>query len=622
DDDDQLLFYYVNQPVMPMLMPFAATRGIDLLALSSDPPASILARVTLDPPPYALSSITGLYGFRGPEWVDVSENGFTASRNKVAIVSGYTGNDWLYGVTGNDEHDAVFANNSTVHCIDPGMTPPCPGGDNTREVRMNFLNEIIFNNRSYYLYWGFATFNYDPTYAYGGGPQRMGFYIAIPREYRIDVLKLDIDTHQPIGDTEFTLLKYPVKVENGIIVADTTQIAADDSGWQEVGSLVTDPDGKVCFDRLSFGYYQIVESRPNELYMSYEESGGTPRFLKIDRYSTPELQVFEDELIKIGVEVYKNTITLTSAAFKTMPDDSLQIDNTSVEYYHYDLYFRSTSNVRVDEFTVVDPLENVTQGQVRVVEIYTPVTWGDSDGYMNIWYQTNYTDSSQSYSDANASSNNPYNPNNPTQTQVWPSTGWRLWQAQVPTNRSIVLSVSDLPLLDGEYITALRYEYGSVEVGFTNLNTSLSTNQCSKTAKPQAIDWTPQLEDCFYAEAALNATGLRPATYLVSCPVGLLPPTTISSSVKAHLARNIVLTDEDYDDVFTQVIEPFMLETKPRPVIEGVSSTNYSRPVNHLPRTGDRTGFYLAAIVIAASVLGFIMIGRSRRHQTPVSRGQ
>jgi hypothetical protein len=607
--------YYVNPPTMP------GSSGISLLELSGAPPASIIVQVTLNPPDLGYSIVGNHYGYHSVEWLDVAEHGFTSKRNSVAISSGYTGNDWLYGVTGNDEFNAEFAANSTVHCIDPGKTAPFPGGDNTRDIVMGYYGETHIDNQPYCLYWGSSTFNYDPSFDYNGGagPQRMGLFVAIPRSFDVTLLKRDVDTQQPVADTEFTLLKYPVSFQNGAITTDTTSITADDPAWLDQGRLTTNTSGLVTFSSLSYGYYQLIESRPNPLYMSYEESGGTARFVKIDRYSTPELQVFEDELIYIGVEVYKNTISLTSAAFSTSKTDSTNINNTGAELYHYDLYFRSTSNVRVDELTIVDPLENASSGQVRVIEVYTPVVFGDSDGYFNLWYQTNRTDSSTKYSEESALSSNPHNPNNPGQTQVWPSTGWQLWRAKLPTTSSVALKVADLGLAEGEYISALRYEYGSVERGFTNLNGGLSTTQSNKSSKPAAINWEPQPSDRFYSAAAASAAGLKPATYMVACPEAMLPPSTISSSVYANIARNYVLTDYDFDDVQTQVIEPFELAVKPYEPNEGKTASHTS-PVIHVPHTGDLLGQQLWVNCAMALVVGGFMLVSSRRPGRATSR--
>ncbi|MCL2339832.1 MAG: hypothetical protein FWC59_02925, partial [Actinomycetia bacterium] len=554
-DHTPLDCYTVRPPALPPFSPAMAR-----LAASTEPPASIVVRVTLYPPAYAAWPDTpSQVGFHGAQWLDISQNGFYAAYNSVQIIQGYDGQDWLYGVTGDTEQNAVFAPNSTVHCIDPGYTAPCPGADNTRDITMNHVGETDYQGQFYDLYWGAAVFNYDLTHAYGPGPQRMGTFVAIPRYGSITVQKVDQSTGDPVADTQFELLSWPVQVVAGLLASDISAVTAESLGWQLVASGRTDADGLIHFERRPYGYYQIRESCPNPRYQSAAESGLLPVLVIMDKYNTSPLQLVSDALIQVGVEVLKDTINQTSAAFCTSADDYLQLDNTGVETFHYDLYFRSTSNVRVDEFTVIDPLENVAADQVRLSRVFTPVVWGDSDGCYNLWYQTNHTDSARSYSGLSALSTNPDNPLNPQNQAVWPNTGWQLWQAEIPAQISLALDVADLGLAADEYLTGLRFEFGSVEVGFTNWNSPLATLQASKEFHDLNPDWTPRPTDRFFADGALAASGLQPATYLVYCPSALLPPTTIRNSVTALLARNLVLTASDYDEVWTSVIQPFLL---------------------------------------------------------------
>jgi LPXTG-motif cell wall-anchored protein len=258
--------------------------------------------------------------------------------------------------------------------------------------------------------------------------------------------------------------------------------------------------------------------------------------------------------------------------------------------------------------------------------LFTPVAWGDSDGFFNLWYKTNLTDGSLTYSDVSATSTNPVNPNNPDMAQVWPSTGWQLWQANLPTTASTNLKVSELGLAEGEHITALRFEYGSVEIGFTTLNGSLTALQSDKpSGRSTSIDWTPLPTDRFYSAEAALASGLRPATYLVTCPQGLLPPEVISSSVSAHIARNLVLTEEDSDDVATTVIQPFTLPPDDYAPRSENSIAHWQSPYSYgpytsprlpLPRTGDASTLMLGLVGITALLAGSkVLAGAYRRRR-------
>jgi hypothetical protein len=287
--------------------------------------------------------------------------------------------------------------------------------------------------------------------------------------------------------------------------------------------------------------------------------------------------------------VYKDTINITSAAFKTLDEDYIKTDNIGKEEYAYEVGFRSTSNVRADEFTVIDPMENAKLEQVRITQLWTPVSVGDTDGYFNLWYQTNMTNPYTQYSDANAMDTNPYNPNNPDNVQKYPSLGWQLWQEKLSTTKTTHLLVSDLKLVQGEYITGLRYEYGSVEVGFSTdigeipmqqtWKSDLNWQPIAGSGKEQASQGAAKDESPSNSVNSMTAydasstdksnvrpnaasegtttTSLYPAYYLVVCPEALEPPTEIQSSATAHIARNFTLTDKRADEVITRTIASF-----------------------------------------------------------------
>jgi LPXTG-motif cell wall-anchored protein len=446
-----------------------------------------------------------------------------------------------------------------------------------------------------------------------------------------EVLKLSRDADEPLADTEFTLYRYPVEVKDGCIITDVSAITADDQAWAEVASVTTDDTGKAVFEDLPFGYYQIKETRPNPLYASSEESGDEgARLFVIDVNWTSEVQVFYNEKIHLSCEIYEDTINVTSAGFRTDDEDYLRVENVGAESYHYTLDFRSTSNVRADEFTVVDALESVATGNVRLVELFTPVAQGDTDGLFNLWYRTNLTDTSQVYSSANAMDSNPFNPNNPTGTQLWPSVGWRLWQANLSSIATTRLSVSGLGLAPDEYITALRFEYGSVEVGFTTRDTCKQALQVSKDSKSTLSDWAVnqeraggqdvQSQTIVGASIPMPAGALKPATYLVTCSTALLPPTTIRDSAVVNIARNAVLSDVDRDTVKTTVIEPFMVKTEPTSPTDLVTLVEFGKPrAGELPATGDRGMLIGVAAITVLLILASVFLSRrrvSKNHST------
>ncbi|MDR2156216.1 MAG: Cys-Gln thioester bond-forming surface protein [Clostridiales Family XIII bacterium] len=350
----------------------------------------------------------------------------------------------------------------------------------------------------------------DPYEANNSGADTLTWSVA-------SVTKRQTGGDVPVPDTEFRLDRFI------------------SGAWQAAGEGTTDAAGKLVFPGLGAGTWRITETRPNPNYATGGESGQSPvRQFTLGDAATDEIQIFENDLIAVSVEVDKDTIQRTSAAYASLPGKE-GFDNVGRELYRYDVDYRSTSSVRADELTVDDPLEAVSEGQIRLEKLWTPVSWGDTDGKMNIWYRTNLTDDGTVYDAACATDTNPENANNPGRTPVWPNTGYRLWARDVPTAQRTALDAASLGLAEGEYITAVRYEHGSAEKGFTTKNyadVSLNDIDYAAVAAGEAseddftVDWTPRESDIFFAAGALDATGLMPATYLVSAaaPAGAYAP--------------------------------------------------------------------------------------------------
>ncbi|MDR0853451.1 MAG: BsaA family SipW-dependent biofilm matrix protein [Clostridiales Family XIII bacterium] len=314
----------------------------------------------------------------------------------------------------------------------------------------------------------------------------------------------------------------------------------------------------------------------------------------------------------VSAEVDKDTIKRTSAAYVSLPGKE-GFDNVGLadERYRYDIDFRSTSNVPLDEFVVDDPLEAVSAGQIVLDEFWTPVTWGDEDGSFYVLYQTNKTFNGSPGIDSNPSK----------KAKSYSNRGYRLW-AGIDKARGLDaakrqnLKVADLGLAKGEYVTAVRLDYGAVSVGFTSKNYSdvsqngewrdkdgnifLPTKEDAAKIEPLAkvkvkgwiagqarndggkdwiagqarndskgkdivglasgikgnvVDWTPASDRADYAAGAAGATGLKPASYLVSATQAI-DEASIVTSVSAKVAMEKI-TDLDQDAVLTRVFSSF-----------------------------------------------------------------
>jgi hypothetical protein len=369
---------------------------------------------------------------------------------------------------------------------------------------------------------------------------------------------------------------------------------------------MTDGMGQLTFPGLGSGRWRITETKPNPKYVSPGEVGGSDsRIIDLGQASTSDLQVFENDLISISVQVDKDTIRKTSAAYRSLEGEE-GIDNTGQETYHYDIDYRSTASVQADEFLVDDPMEAVSEGRIRLRELWTAVAWGDCDGLMNVWYKTNRTDDQTDYANASAMSSNPFNPNNPAREAVYPNTGFKLWAQDLPADARTHLSVDDLGLEKDEYVTAVRYEYGAVMRGFTTKNyadASLNGEHHEGLGiVGDTVDWTPVPGEVFYTQGAADATGLKPVTYLVSCPEALGEDVRIVSSATARIARNRILLDEDRDEVCTIPIGTFTVAVKPdtpATIVNGYYGIN-------APQTGDAGGTTFPRILFPILCVGLI----------------
>lgn len=91
----------------------------------------------------------------------------------------------------------------------------------------------------------------------------------------------------------------------------------------------------------------------------------------------------------------------------------------------------------------------------------------DTNGTYNLWYQTNMTDPNTVYSAASATADNPDNQLADGTDRI-STVGWKLWKQDISTSNREQLNVDDLGLADGEYITGLMLEFGSVDVGLAS----------------------------------------------------------------------------------------------------------------------------------------------------------
>ena len=166
----------------------------------------------------------------------------------------------------------------------------------------------------------------------------------------------------------------------------------------------------------------------------------------------------------------------------------------------YTIDARNTSSTWVDEFTITDELEGAEQGIAELTGITTPVASGDFDGNFNVWYRLEGADAQPETSDANATVDDEHD--NPAleedatieslgnDQRMLDYNGWHLWAEEVSSWEATELKVSDLGLTTGQCITAIRFEFGTVNEGFTTRETDWDRQDLKDEG--DAIDAIPE----------------------------------------------------------------------------------------------------------------------------------
>ncbi|MCL1830759.1 MAG: hypothetical protein FWG21_04935, partial [Oscillospiraceae bacterium] len=316
----------------------------------------------------------------------------------------------------------------------------------------------------------------------------------------LTVFKVDGHNHLPLEGVVFALYvnAYEHDVHRPSSGSLLDEITIDVGGvptkfWYIAGGVEsTSEHGVIMFDSM----YLVPEPEEDQIYLLVEvaapqyytdQVGAQTLFSFIDLTSIDGSinQISDNITIEnnlneyISCEVYKDTIKLTSAAYRSLPNqEGFYNVGLEDERYRYDVAFRSTSNIPADEFVLDDPLENIGKlNQVYLEELWTPIVFGDEDGLFNVWFKTNTTSSTYQHPSLNNTNG------------AFPNTGYRLWKENLSTEVRNHLKVSDLGLAKGEYITALRFEYGAIEVGFTCMNYErTSQNDEHRTASKESVN--------------------------------------------------------------------------------------------------------------------------------------
>ena len=453
--------------------------------------------------------------------------------------------------------------------------------------------------------------------------------------------------------------------ESHVLVTDENGMASTESSWTPHSQNTN--KGTSADDGIWFGQDALGTQAPVD-----DNLGALP----YDTYTVEELPCSANEgMVPVAFEITisrdKTTLDLGTVDNKPYtPEIKGEIDKRQTLFkanglFTYTIDYRSTSSTWADEFTTTDFLTCSKEDQAHLEALTTPISSGDYDGKMNIWYQTNMTNTpaqekiqdaenneqkesetteqtqesestqesetvivqesestnAQENETANACSTNPYNPDNPNNERMYNFDNWRLWSQDLSTQESTTLFVEDLQLKEGEYITALAFEHGRVEEGFGTLSQEdeqwnrrerYENNDTLENAfdSTELSSWNnetcSQVLDALYQEKTVYA----PAVLFMKATDEMLQSEDIElwNDARIDIYRNLELHDEDKDSVVQTTVQ-YPTNTTDNP-IEKLLTT--------LPKTED-LGFGIVVSLIAIGTLaGAIVVSikiRNRKSQ-------
>lgn len=450
--------------------------------------------------------------------------------------------------------------------------------------------------------------------------------------------------------------------ESHVLVTDENGMTSTESSWTPHSQNTN--KGTSADDGIWFGQDALGTQAPVD-----DNLGALP----YDTYTVEELPCSANEgMVPVAFEITisrdKTTLDLGTVDNKPYtPEIKGEVDKRQTLFkanglFTYTINYRSTSSTWADEFTTTDFLTCSKEDQAHLEALTTPISSGDYDGKMNVWYQTNMTNTpaqekiqdaenneqkesetteqtqesestqesetvivqesestnAQENETANACSTNPYNPDNPNNERMYNFDNWRLWSQDLSTQESTTLFVEDLQLKEGEYITALAFEHGRVEEGFGTLSQEdeqwnrrerYENNDTLENAfdSTELSSWNnetcSQVLDALYQEKTVYA----PAVLFMKATDEMLQSEDIElwNDARIDIYRNLELHDEDKDSV-VQTTAQYPTDTTDNP-IEKLLTT--------LPKTED-LGFGIVVSLIAIGTLaGAIVVSIKIRNR-------
>lgn len=351
------------------------------------------------------------------------------------------------------------------------------------------------------------------------------------------------------ADQQTPVIEVHLDVSNDYIKLDVSKV--DACGGQEVTGaelVLCDSNGNEIdswtssgkphrIEHLSPGTYTLRETMAPRTYDLAEE-------ITFEVKATGEVQTMamKDTPIEIRGSVDKRQEIAQPVTSKLVANgdgkNRAKAQANTQGAFSYTIDAKNESSTWVDELTITDDLECAKDGAAKLVAVETPIAIGDLNGLCNVWYRTSPAGTSDTGKQVNATLDDGHrNPWLETEevtkllgddVRLVDYSGWHLWKADIPTDKSVTLDTKEIDLTDGAVITGIRFEYGAVAADFT------TRSEAGSWTRDDLKDEHDDLDD---AKAVLNSDA-RGAVVHMQATSSYAPQTALANNVRVDLCRN------------------------------------------------------------------------------------
>ncbi|MCL2883606.1 MAG: SpaA isopeptide-forming pilin-related protein, partial [Coriobacteriia bacterium] len=199
-----------------------------------------------------------------PDWALATATQGYYPGARVQLI-GYNDNDYVWGHVPDSESyypsPDGFANNSAIHCIDPGKNAPDYGGAGI--ITLNFYRIVSWNGQDWYEYFGYGKMPGYQNYYGDFSQQNMALYVRIPA------------IHEGYININKSSASPTITDQNGLYSMDGIKYYIYDTAalTNRVGSITLDETGFGFAGPLPYGNFWLQEAPKAEWAQPARSSG-------------------------------------------------------------------------------------------------------------------------------------------------------------------------------------------------------------------------------------------------------------------------------------------------------------------------------------------------------------